>query len=324
MKKVVKNTETVLDSDFLLDYIQDQADAKRALIIAIAGNHNILFYGPPGTGKTVLAKTAANLQTPLSEQEMLEINKIYGLINQEITRRPFRATHHSASTSAIIGGGNQLTPGEISLAHKGILFLDEFPEYTRSTIEALRQPIEEHCINISRAEYNFSFPADFQLIAAMNPCPCGYYGNNAGICRCGMQQIASYRRKISGPILDRFDMLLEVPNADQSVLFKTTTTSTQEHETARNLIKMARDRQILSRQNYNSRLRSHQIVSRLSLDSSARQILDLAASRYSLSARSYFNTIKVAQTIADLEQSDHILSAHITEALHYRNRKLLI
>lgn len=324
MKKVVKNTETDSNTDFLLDYIQGQADAKRALIIAIAGNHNILFYGPPGTGKTILAKTAANLQTTPSEQELLEINKIYSLINQEMTQRPFRSPHHSASTTAIIGGGNQLAPGEISLAHKGILFLDEMPEYTRNTIEALRQPIEEHCINISRAEYNFCFPADFQLIAAMNPCPCGYYGSSKETCRCGMHQIVNYRNKMSGPILDRFDMLLQVPNANQSVLFKNTTIGKSEHETAKNLIKIAREHQILSRQNYNSRLRSHQIVSLLKLDNSAHQILDIAANRYRMSARSYFSTIKVAQTIADLEQSNIILSAHITEALHYRNRSLLI
>ena len=282
------------------------------------------MYGPPGAGKTILAKTAASLLPQLNQAELLALNKIYGLIGEEITRRPFRAPHHSASLTAIIGGGQNLAPGEISLAHTGLLFLDEFPEFNRTTIEALRQPLQDHYVNISRAEYNYCFPADFQLFVAMNPCPCGYYGTNLNNCRCGMNQIMNYQRKISGPILDRFDMIIQVENTNQSDLLNFTTNSTQEHDSAKNTIQIAREHQIVSNNFYNSRLTSVQIANQIPLKPQARSILDTAASRLQFSTRSYFSIIKVARTIADMEQAEQISESHIAEAIHYRAKSPLI
>lgn len=313
-----------------MDAIIDQPFAKRALVVAVAGHHNILFHGEPGAGKTMLARTAQSLLPEMSLQECIEVTKLHSIsqpITHVISRRPFRAPHHSASYSAIIGGGQNLSPGEITLAHRGILFMDELPEFRRDIIEALRQPLEERKIALSRANNKIIYPADIMLIAAMNPCPCGYYGSPNRKCNCDLRQVMNYRKKLSGPLLDRIDMTIPVSRPNKSVLLKTTTISTHEHANAKIQIARARKRQF-ERYKYitkhNASLSSTEIVKYIKLSNPAKHYLDSAAEKYNLSARAYFKTIKVARTIADLDEENHkILSkAHILEALLYRDRSL--
>ncbi len=313
-----------------MDAIIDQPFAKRALVVAVAGHHNILFHGEPGAGKTMLARTAQSLLPEMSLQECIEVTKLHSIsqpITHVISRRPFRAPHHSASYSAIIGGGPNLSPGEITLAHRGILFMDELPEFRRDIIEALRQPLEERKIALSRANNKIIYPADIMLIAAMNPCPCGYYGSPNRKCNCNLHQVMNYRKKLSGPLLDRIDMTIPVSRPNKSVLLKNTTISTHEHANAKIQITRARKRQF-ERYKYitkhNASLSSTEIVKYIKLSNPAKHYLDSAAEKYNLSARAYFKTIKVARTIADLDEENHeILSkAHILEALLYRDRSL--
>ncbi len=309
----------------LLDDIHGQETAKRALIIATAGRHNILFNGPPGAGKTMLAKTLTGLLPSLTIDEQIAVTKLHsiaGEIDGEIvTTRPLRAPHHTASPISITGGGSRPKPGEISLAHLGVLFLDELPEYSRSTLETLRQPLEDRTISISRANGRINYPANFMLVATMNPCPCGFYGDPTKECTCSSQQIISYQKRLSGPLLDRIDMIINVSRIDNKDLLTVSMMNHSQHNKAIELIKNATTAQLTrykSSIKYNSNLSSADVTTTFELSGEVRSLLNIAADKLSLSARSYFKIIKVARTIADLDQEKNIQPKHVSEALQYR------
>ncbi|MGE3919782.1 MAG: YifB family Mg chelatase-like AAA ATPase [Gammaproteobacteria bacterium] len=309
-----------------LNEIVGQSHAKRALEIAAAGNHSILFYGPPGTGKSMLAQRLPTILPPLTEEESIEVAAIQSISHHSINPknwglRPFRAPHHTASTAALVGGGSTPKPGEISLAHLGILFLDELPEFDRRVLEALREPLETANITISRASQNVEFPANFQLVAAMNPCPCGYLGDQTHVCRCTEEQIRRYRQKLSGPFLDRIDLKVEVSRIHHDLLIQSNENNAEKSETIRTRIIHAREIQKARGQTFNAQLKGLQFNKHCNLKSPSRMFLKNATERLGLSARAIHKIIRIARTIADLENHDMIAMEDIAEALSYRDVK---
>jgi len=316
------------DNPIEIDFegIRGQETAKRALEISAAGFHNIHLKGVPGAGKTLLSRAFPSLMPQLEREEILEVSKIYsivGLLQNKgfITTRPFRTPHHTTSRIGLIGGGTHPMPGEISLAHRGVLFLDEFPEFPRSTLESLRQPIEDGKICISRAAGSISFPCRFLLIAASNPCPCGYLGHPTKKCSCTFHSIQQYRKRLSGPILDRIDIHVDVPPVKEEKL--TSNEKAESSSLVRERVCAARQKQIkrFGRPFTNAEMNASQIRSMCAMSDAASALLKTAISRLSLSARSYFKIIKIAQTIADLENTDRIEGKHIAEALQYRPKE---
>lgn len=326
-------TEIVLENDeLLIDFseIKGQETAKRGLEIAAAGGHNIAMYGPPGTGKTMLAKAFSHILPSLSFDEILEITSIHsvaGTLKKDIiTKAPIRAPHHTASYVSIVGGGTIPKPGEITLAHRGVLFLDEFPEFDRKVIETLREPLEESEISISRAKGTVTFPANFILIAAMNPCPCGNFGSKTKECICKPTDLLRYQRKISGPIIDRIDMWVEVSEINYEKLSEV---STGKNETAEIKERVIKAREVQKERfekagrkiKTNSEMEAKDIGKTTDMEKGAMEILNTSAKKLDLSARAYHRIIKLARTIADLDESKIINSSHILEALQYRPKR---
>lgn len=318
--------------EYDLSEIAGQEQAKRALIIAAAGGHNLLMWGPPGTGKTMLSRSLPGILPPLTTEESLEVTRIYsvaGLLPQGqplIVRRSFRSPHHGISTAGMIGGGTNPLPGEVSLAHLGVLFLDEMPEFARSLIESLRQPMEDGTVEIVRVAGHVKYPASFTLIAAINPCPCGYLGHPKRECTCSPKQIAKYKHRISGPILDRVDLFVQVSVVETEKL-----SITSQNEAYRLSSKDAK-RQVMNAREVqknrfkgekksiytNSQMKNSDVKKYCNLEKESENLLKLASDKFDFSARSYFRLIKVARTIADLEASSKILPIHMAEALQYK------
>ncbi len=335
-KPSIIDTATLNDSDntacvqheaedqLLLEGLIGQELGKRAIEISAAGGHNVLLGGPPGTGKSMLAQVLPGLLPPMSREEMLQVTHLHSLasndLNQLITTRPFRSPHHSASNVAIVGGGNSVRPGELSLSHRGVLLFDELPEFARVTVEALRQPLENRKVTIARAKETAEYPAHFIFVATANPCPCGNYKTSKP-CRCMPHQVLHYRRKLSGPILDRINLYVDVHEIDNRRLLSETPSSGQTSAIIREKVAQARTRQsqrFSSPTKLNADMSNREVKAHAKLDAEAKDMLDSAAEKFGLNPRAYMRSVKVARTIAGLDNSDAIRTKHIAEALQYR------
>jgi len=335
-KKVIAPLEISIEEflakpDYSIDlgWVKGQEYAKRALEITAAGSHNLLMQGPPGAGKTLLAKAIPSILPPFNFEESLEVTKIYsvaGLLPKEkplMNQRPFRSPHHTSSETAMVGGGTPPRPGEITLAHRGVLFLDEFPEFHRDVLEALRQPIEEGEITVLRSRYSLNMPARFTLVAAANPCPCGFFNDPEKRCSCMPSQVAMYRRKLSGPLMDRIDLFIEVPALKYEKLVSTDNenSSSKIQERVGKARKIQEERFRAEKNLTNSEMNIPQIGKFCQVDSKSQDLLRKYVNSGKLSARGYHRVLKVARTIADLEESENILYDHLAEALMYRVRE---
>jgi magnesium chelatase family protein len=318
--ETVKKTNEINYIDF--SEVIGQSKAKRALEIAAAGGHNVLLNGPPGVGKSMLAKAVPGILSEPSKEEIITITHLHSLTGNNvvdlITERPFRSPHHSSSDVSIIGGGQRPRPGEVSLAHGGVLFLDEFPEFRRATIESLRQPLEDGTVTVARAKDTITYPAKFMLISTKNPCPCGFYGSTKN-CTCSPIELQRYQKKLSGPILDRIDIHVTVDNIEHKHLLKKDSNEEKSIDIKKRVIN-AQNNQLerFGKQKLNSEMNNRDIKTYLTIESEAKEFIDLAAEKLGISARVYMKMIKIAQTIADLNNDESITKNHLAEALQYR------